>query len=272
MPLAQDAVRHDAHAHVWRDPRHPDRVPEGVPGDAGSLLAEMDAAGVTRAAVITPRSMGWDDSYTLEVARAHPGRLVAVVRCDLDSPDAATRLDDAIAAGARGVRIAADDGPLGRLLDEDTAAVRDVLIRTGLPLALHAYPADLDVVDSILGALPGHPVLLDHAGRPDVAHGISEPGFQRVLLLARHPGLHLKTPDVPFFTPPGGTFRDLVPFLVTALDAFGADRILWSSDWPLCRTAHGYREVAEPLVDALASRSPEDQALVWGGNFERLYG
>ncbi len=272
MAVAHDAVRHDAHAHVWRDPRHPDRVIPGVDGGVEALLADMDAAGVARAAVITPRSMGWDDEITLEAARAHPVRLVAVVRCNLDDPDAAARLEDAVAAGARGLRIAADDGPLARLLDDDTIAVRAVLQRTGLPLALHAYPTDFDVLEQILHALPGHPILLDHAGRPDVAAGTGEPGFRRVLAMTSHPGLHLKTPDVPFFTPANGTPGDLVPFLTAMLETFGPERVVWGSDWPLCVSAHAYAEVAAPVTDALKPFSPAERALVWSGNFDRLYG
>ncbi|MBX3195056.1 MAG: amidohydrolase family protein [Microbacteriaceae bacterium] len=272
MPLAEAVVRHDMHAHIWRAPRHPDRVPPGVDGSVEALLADMTAAKVSRAAIITPRSMGWDDGVTLDAARAHPDRLVAVVRCDLESGDAAERLGEAIAAGARGVRIAADDGPLDRLLDDDTERVRAVLRRTGIPLALHAYPADLDAVDGILRALPGHPVLLDHLGRPSVADGVDEPIFQRVLRMAAHPGLHLKTPDVPFFTPEGGAFEDLVPFLAAALEAFGPARIAWGSDWPLCVTAHDYSAVLAPIATALEPYRPDERELVWSGNFDRLYG
>ena len=272
MVLAEDVVRHDMHAHIWRDPRHRDRVIPGVDGSVEALLADLDGAGVTRAAVITPRSMGWDDAVTLDAARAHPDRLVAVVRCDLDDPDAAARLEDAIAAGARGVRIAADDGPLERLLDDDSRAVRTVLLRTGLPLALHVYPVGLDVLEAILTALPGHPVLLDHAGRPDVAAGTGDPGFRRVLAMASHPGLHLKTPDVPFFTPDGEGFDALVPFLSAMLETFGPERVAWGSDWPLCVSAHRYADVVAPITAALDPYSPAERALVWGGNFDRLYG
>ena len=272
MQLPEDVVRHDMHAHIWRAPPYPERVPQGVDGSVDALLADMMAGRVSRAAIITPRSMGWDDDATLEAARAHPERLVAVVRCDLESPDAAERLVAAIDAGARGVRIAADDGPLERLLDDDTERVRAVLLRTGLPLALHAYPSNLDTLDRILGALPGHPVLLDHFGRPAVADGPSEPGFQRVLSLSVHPGLHLKTPDVPFFTSDGGRFDELVPFLAAALETFGPARVTWGSDWPLCVTAHDYADVTAPVTEALKPYSPNERNMVWSGNFDRLFG
>lgn len=271
MSLAPPLARHDMHTHIWHAPGHPDRVPEGLDGSVDALLADLDAAGVTRAAVITPRSMGWDDGVTLAAAAAHPDRLVAVVRCDLDAPDVLATLRASVEAGARGIRIAVDDGPLDRLLADDLAPLRAYLQDTRLPLALHGHPQDLPAVVRILESLPGHPVLLDHFGRPVVAEGIAEPGFQRVLALAEHPGLHLKTPDVPFFTV-GGKLDDIVPFISAAVDAFGPSRIAWGSDWPLCTAGHGYAEIAEPIATALAALSPAEQALVWHGTFDRLYG
>lgn len=264
--------RHDAHTHVWHRPTRPERVPEGLAGDVASLLADLDRAGVQRAAVITPRSMDWDDSYTLDVAAQHPERLAAVVRCDLDSPGAAAELRDAISVGARGVRIAADDGPLARLLDDDVAPVLDVLRDTGIALHLHSYPDGIADVAAVLDRLPDHPVLLDHMGRPDVAAGTDDPALRAVLDLAAHPGLHLKTPDVPYFAPTAELREALVPILVAALDAYGAGRVLWSSDWPLCTRDDGYDDVIAPVVAALEGFREDERDLVWRGNFERIFG
>lgn len=265
-------VRNDMHTHVWLNPSHPELAVPDAGGQVESLLADMDGAGVNRAAIITPRSMGWNDEYTLSAARAYPDRLVAVVRCDMNTPLAATQLSRKISRGASGVRIAADDGPLHRLLDDDSRRLRELLLDTRLPLALHAYPEDLSTVDSILHKLPGLTVVLDHFGRPSVGLGVADPTFQRVLEMAKHPGLVLKTPDVPFFTPKSGTTDDLIPFFTAALETFGPERVAWGSDWPLCGTGKHYGDVTAPISMALIPYSLSERDLVWHGNFDRIYG
>ena len=56
-----------------------------------------------------------------------------------------------------------------------------------------------------------------------------------------------------------------------ALDAFGPDRLMFGSDWPVCEVAASYTEVKEALVDALGELSPSDHAAIFGGNAVRFY-
>ncbi|WP_166355159.1 hypothetical protein [Phytoactinopolyspora limicola] len=107
----------DAHVHVWSEsPPWPELLAGSLQdGRAVSLLAAMDAAGVDMAAVITPRSMAWDNSVTLQAAHAHPERLVAISRVRLTDSSSVRTLKEQIDDNVRGFRI--DLAEQGDVLD-----------------------------------------------------------------------------------------------------------------------------------------------------------
>jgi L-fuconolactonase len=55
------------------------------------------------------------------------------------------------------------------------------------------------------------------------------------------------------------------------LDCFGADRVVWGSDWPVLELAGSYAEWWAESQQMLASLSPQARAAVLGGNARRLY-
>ena len=65
---------------------------------------------------------------------------------------------------------------------------------------------------------------------------------------------------------------DLRPYVGAALDAFGPERLMFGSDWPVCELAASYAEVREALVDALGPISESERAEILGGTAARFYG
>jgi L-fuconolactonase len=61
-------------------------------------------------------------------------------------------------------------------------------------------------------------------------------------------------------------------YLDTALELFGANRLLFGSDWPVCLLRASYAEVCRIIEDWTAALSPHEQSLIWGGNALRCYG
>ncbi|WP_166355158.1 amidohydrolase family protein [Phytoactinopolyspora limicola] len=147
----------------------------------------------------------------------------------------------------------------------------EAVAEAGLPVALHAGKENIALVGMLAAAYPGIVYLLDHLGRPDLREGIGGSGFAAVLALAKHENVWLKTPNAPFFSQQGSPYDDLAPFLVAALDAFGAKRVVWGSDWPLCTEAASYQDAREPTLSVLRQYGENDKRLVLRGNFERLY-
>lgn len=263
----------DAHTHLWSSlPPYPDLVPAPRGGDAIDLITAMDEAGVHVAAVVTPGAMGWDNSATLAVSRAHRDRFVPVGRVNIQDPSAVHSLADDIAHGLRGIRVSpVNDLLAGGLLGEAAEHVWCKMAEGDLPVAVHAHSDQLKHVSALAEAHPELTLLLDHMGRPDVTAGVSDARFQAVLSLAEHENVAVKTPNAPFFSQAGSPFGDLAPFIAAALHHFGARRLLWGSDWPGSVVTTDYRSTLQPTLAVLEERTESESRLVLGGNFERLF-
>ena len=65
---------------------------------------------------------------------------------------------------------------------------------------------------------------------------------------------------------------DFVPYLDVVFEAFGAQRIMFGSDWPVCTLAGTYADVIGIVSEYVAQLSESEQTDVWGGTAGRVYG
>jgi len=71
--------------------------------------------------------------------------------------------------------------------------------------------------------------------------------------------------------PDGWTIHDLRPYAETALDAFGPDRMMFGSDWPVCLVAASYEEVVGAAEELIAELAPDERAQILGATAARVY-
>ena len=64
---------------------------------------------------------------------------------------------------------------------------------------------------------------------------------------------------------------DLAPYIETTIEAFGADRLMFGSDWPVCRLAAEYPQVRSLIEPYLATLSATERAAIEGENAARFY-
>ncbi len=249
----------DTHVHVVAadKERYPLR-PTGIsldwfreaPVTVEDFLELMTAAGVDRAVLVQPMSAyGFDNRYVIDAARAHSELLASVVIVDtVDDP--AHRLRAMADQGVSGVRLFAIGNPtLSRLDDPNALGFWEV-----------AAERDLPVVVTILSSqLPGFPDLSD--GPPYVkAADLFE--------LATLPNLCLKAScHLLEQAEATGDPRDLVDQLAAV---FGADRLLWGSDYPQTHD-RSYSALVEMGRTACSRLSPADQRGFLGENALRLW-
>ncbi|WP_410609750.1 amidohydrolase family protein [Amycolatopsis sp. lyj-109] len=148
------------------------------------------------------------------------------------------------------------------------AAVRDA----GLVYDLLVLPHQLPAATAAVRALPDLTFVLDHLAKPPIAAGQLEPWATELATLAREPNVVAKLSGL--VTEAGRPWRveDLRPYAETALTAFGPDRLMLGSDWPVCLLAGTYAEVmaaADSLLDGL---TPAERDAVRGGTATRVYG
>jgi L-fuconolactonase len=67
------------------------------------------------------------------------------------------------------------------------------------------------------------------------------------------------------------TPENIRPYLDIVFEAFGTERILIGSDWPVCLVAGKYSEVMQVVIDYISSFPEKEQALILGGNATKAY-
>ena len=231
----------DAHTHVVAEDREAypldPRPLSGqwylnAPASAEDLLREMAASGVVQAVLV--QGVGaytYDNRYAADAAVAHPEQFVSACCIDVLAEDAPERLSYWVEErGMRGIRLFAlsREGP-SWLVDDRTDRIWERARVLDAHVIVTVLPHQLDEVDHALGRFPDTPVSLDHCG-----FALGDPSTrERLFELARHPNLNLKitTHNLDEAVRSGEGASSLVGVL---FDRFGADRMMWGSDY--CQT------------------------------------
>ena len=270
----------DAHLHLWDRSRggYAWITPELGPLDRDfgpdEASAELRAAGVNAAILVQADDSASDTRFMLDVAHRHDWVAGVVGWVPLDDTRAASAALDELDAEPllRGIRHLVHDDPRDEFLD--LPAVRASLTAVaahGLAFDVpDAWPRHLAGAARVARAVPGLTVVIDHLAKPPVgtdAFAAWEAELRRVAALpntmAKFSGLHL--PGVPF------TVDTVADLLDVALDAFGAERLMYGGDWPMSVPHGGYQATWRVMRDCLDRLSPSERAGILGGNAERAY-
>jgi L-fuconolactonase len=271
----------DAHQHFWERGRFRDAwldAPERKPISGSFLPADLEpllrAAGVDGSIFVQTRHDVAENRWVLDLAARHPWILGVVGWVDLASPRCEEQLLEFRAdPKAVGIRHVVHDEP-----DDDFIVREDVLRGLGV-LEKHRVPFDLLFhvrhlrhAATLARRLPGLPMVIDHLAKPRIRERSMEGWTEDFLAAARFPNVYCKLSgmvteaDWAAWKP-----ADLRPYVQLALEAFGPDRLMFGTDWPVCLLAAPYIRVVEALKEALGPLSAADRAAIFGGTAERFY-
>ncbi|WP_030904336.1 amidohydrolase family protein [Streptomyces sp. NRRL F-5126] len=282
MPLP-DLV--DAHHHFWdlsvRDQawiNGPAMDPIRRDFGPADLEPETRAAGVTATVLVQTVH---DARETPEfLALAQGSRLVAGVVgwTDLTHPAVADRIA-ALTEAPGGNRLVAIRHQVQAEPDPEWLLRPDVrrglaaVAAAGLAYDLVLVPHQLPAAARAAALLPGLTFVLDHLGKPRIAAGQREPWARDVARLAEHANTACKLSGlVTEAAWDAWSTGDLRPYADTVIEAFGPDRLMFGSDWPVCTLAATYGEVLDAARSLVAGLGGAERAAVLAGTARRLYG
>ena len=130
----------------------------------------------------------------------------------------------------------------------------------------------LPIAKDLALACPDQPLVLDHCGVPDVAGGAFDDWARGIDAMAALPNVHLKLSGITAYCAPGtANEATLQPWVDHAINAFGADRVLWGSDWPVVNLGVGMPDWITLTRTLLARRTEGEQSDIVQGTARRVY-
>lgn len=264
LPQGSEMTIIDTHCHAGGNWFEPIEV----------LEFQMDRCGVD-AAVLIQHGGTYDNNYLFDEANKRKGRFKVVVLIDPDSSDPLGDLERCAEQGAAGVRLYPGQ-------QFKTSHKHDIWKKSGeLGLVVsslgNAEGFASHEFKEMLDACPDTQVVIEHLA----GVGITDPPYttyESALECAQRPNTTLKVPGLGEVTPrpprllPAFRFDNVPPLFEMAKEAFGADRLMWGSDFPPSAGREGYQNTLEGVKNHPAFASGDDLDWVLGKTAARVWG
>ena len=270
----------DAHHHLWSYSSDEygwigDEMQElrrdFLPPD---LRAEMESAGVDGTVAVQARQTLQETRWLLDLAQEYPFIEAVVGWAPIASPDFSRMLEPLRGEKKlKGLRHVLQDEPDDRYaLSDDFQRGLAALAGTGLVYDILIYERHLPVAIELVDRNPNQRFVVDHLAKPKIAAGEISPWRENLRELARRENVVCKVSGMVTEADwQRWTMSDLQPYLETALECFGASRLLAGSDWPVCTVATSYQRWWQTLRAWASPLTVEEQQSIFGGNAMRVY-
>ncbi|HZE95502.1 MAG TPA: amidohydrolase family protein [Planctomycetota bacterium] len=273
----------DAHQHFWQrgrfkgdvwldEPKHKPISGSFLPEDLAPLLHWN---GIDGSVFVQTQHDVDENRWALDFAKKHPFILGVVGWVDLASPKCEEQLlefkDNPKFVGIRHITQGeADDDFIVR---DDVVRGLKVLEKHDVPFDLLFYVKHLKHAATLAKKLPNLRMVIDHLAKPRIKDQVVAGWIDDLKAAAKFPNVSCKLSgmvteaDWKSWKP-----ADLKPYVDAALEAFGPDRCMFGSDWPVCLLAALYPNVFGALKELIATLGAAERAKILGGSAEKFYG
>jgi L-fuconolactonase len=263
-------MRIDAHHHFWRYTRAEygwiDDAMASIRRDflPSDLAPEIAAAGIDAVVSVQARQSLEETEFLLSQARGNPWIAGVVGWVPLTHPQVAGMLallaPNPLLKGIRHILQAEPEEYMDRAdFNAGLAQLPPLGLAYDILIIHHQLPAAIRLVDRH----PNQLFVLDHMAKPPIRAAATQPWASHVAELARRPNVICKLSGVVTEADYEiWTYESILPYLETTLAAFGPDRLMFGSDWPVCRVATSYEHWVR-IVERFAAplTAAERQAL-----------
>ncbi len=253
-------------------------APINRPIEFAELRPALREAGVDATVIVQSADNDDDTDLMLRTAEANPEVAAVVAYVPLARPAAAA---DRLAELRRNPKVVGIRNLIHNIPDPDWLLRPDVdeglgvLEGAGVTFDLVAVlPRHLEHVPTLSARHPGLKIVIDHLAKPPVGLDDMEPWWTLIERAAENPLVHAKVSGLYSATADSSawTVDAIRPFVMRALEVFGADRLMYGGDWPISLLSGGYRRVWEGLSVVFAELGSEERKWILGGTAERFYG
>jgi L-fuconolactonase len=272
--MAADYRIIDPHVHVWKhDPAFPFAQGANVPArDAApeTLLDHMMGNGVSKTVIIQVIHYRFDNSYLGSVLKRYPGKFHGVARVDPNDPNNADHLAKLTAEGFRGVRLspagnASGDWIRGPLMPPLWKRCHELKV----PMTVLAPIGRMPDVATLLEKTPDLTTVIDHMADCPVDQPAE---LEKLIALKRYPNVFVKISHTWSLSRQPYPWKDTHDHIKRLHAAFGPQRLMWATDWPIIENAKATYAQALTLVrDEIPFLNAEDKSWMLSKTIERVW-
>ena len=273
-------MRIDAHQHfwiynhadyVWMGPEHRSLRRDFTADDLEPLLDSVDFDG---SIAVQARQMIKETEWLLEIADRKQRVFGVVGWLDLCSEQISDQIDEfARRPELCGVRHVVHDEP-----DDDFMLRKDfrrgisLLESADLTYDLLIFPRHLSRSIDLVDEFPNQPFVVDHIAKPPIAAGDMDGWDSDIRTLAERENVFCKLSGMVTEAGQSWSSSDFVPYIDVIVDAFGPDRLMIGSDWPVSTLRGEYQDVMRVVLDYVENLSQPERDAICGETCRAFYG
>jgi L-fuconolactonase len=268
----------DSHQHFWSPARGDYFWMEG-PGAAPirrdihpkDLLPHLSQHGIDRTVLVQAAPTVEETEYMLGLADATDFVAKVVGWVDFENPDDRKHLERlAKHRKFAGVRPMIQDLPDVHWMHRpDVQWAYQAIMDLDLTFDALGYPIHLDAFARLFDKYPKMRTVIDHCMKPVIRDGAFDDWARKIEAIARSTPVFCKLSGLATEARAGWTAETLRPYAEHIVNAFGPERVMWGSDWPVLDLNGSYGSWRAATLDIISSHAGRDAIL--GGTAQRFY-
>jgi L-fuconolactonase len=269
----------DTHQHFWSyDPKIHDWINEDMkvirkdflPADLAPILKENNVDGC-----IAVQADQTDTETQILIREANQNSFIkgVVGWVNLKDKEIEEKLEEySNETNLKGFRHIIQAEPKGFMLDASFQKGLSALAKYNYTYDLLIYETQLAEANTLIKQLPELPIVIDHIAKPNIKKGDSDDWKKEIKAIAQYPNLYCKisgmATEAHWDT---WTMDTLKPYIDTVVEAFGTERIMFGSDWPVCLVASSYEKWLKGLQNYFNTFSISEQEAFFANNAINFY-
>lgn len=269
----------DSHQHFWNyEPKKHSWIDDEMksirrdflPDELAQVYKENEIIG---SVVVEAYQAETETAFLLSLAKQHPFIKGVVGFVDLKADTIQERLDYFSQFNLlKGFRAVLQSQDPSYMLQPAFLRGIGMLKKYGFTYDVLVFPKHLAAVKELVQNNPDQSFVIDHLAKPYIKAGEIEAWAKDMRELAQYPNLYCKISgmvteaDYKKWKP-----ENFTPYLDVVVNAFGTQRIMYGSDWPVCLVAASYAQVLSIVKNYFSSFTPDEQAAFFAGNATRFY-
>jgi L-fuconolactonase len=265
----------DSHQHFWRvqrgdygwlTPALPKLYRDFEPQHLQPLLQEC---GIRQTVLVQAAPTSDETRFLLDLAHQHAFIAGVVGWVDLEAGNFEAFTADSKLVGIRPMLQDIQDAQW--MLKRSLAPALQEVSQRKLMFDALVRPLHLPILLRFCERYPELKVVLDHGAKPNIAAREFDAWAADIAQLAKETACYCKLSGL--VTEARSIDPEILqPYVDHLLEHFGAERILWGSDWPVCEMICSYQEWFRLSLTLTWRLSPEERKAVFGGTARTAYG